>query len=213
RMPPAAFRRLWPPFLSPKVRDWVIEHITSGNVERLDIPTNATFAQMQPTGPAMPEEGMLVAKGGSDVTLRPVAGLPAVRDADMTLRLNGRMAKITFNKGIVDVSPGRRLTLSNGVFEVPNTRLKMPPARVSFRVDGSVPAAAELLSLERLRDYSAVPLAPPATKGAVSGQVQLGMPLRPDLPPGSTDYDISVDLSNFSAHQLLFVRKVDGAAL
>jgi len=212
-MPAAAFKRLWPAFLSPKVRDWVIEHITSGNVERLDIATNATFAQMQPTGPAMPEEGLSVEIVGSAVTLRPVAGLPAVRDADMTLRLNGRMAKITFNKGIVDVSPGRRLTLSNGVFEVPNTRLKMPPARVSFRVDGSVPAAAELLSLERLRDYSAVPFDPAATKGTVSGQVQLGMPLRPDLPPGSTDYDISVDLSNFSADKLLFGQKVDAQTL
>ena len=212
-MPSAAFKRLWPVFLSPKVRDWVVQHITSGNVERLDIATNATFAQMQPTGPVMPEEGLSVKIVGSAVTLRPVAGLPAIRDADMTLRLNGRTAKITFNKGIVDVSPGRRLTLSNGVFEVPNTRLKTPPARVSFRVDGSIPAAAELLALDRLRDYSAVPFDPAATKGAISGQVQLGMPLRPDLPPGSTDYDISVDLSNFSADKLLFGQKVEAQTL
>ena len=47
-MPAAAFKRLWPAFLSPKVRDWVIQHIASGNVERLDIATNATFAQMKP---------------------------------------------------------------------------------------------------------------------------------------------------------------------
>jgi hypothetical protein len=66
-MPAAAFKRLWPAFLSPKVRDWVIEHITSGNVERLDIATNATFAQMQPTGPAMPEEGLSVEIVGSAV--------------------------------------------------------------------------------------------------------------------------------------------------
>ena len=212
-MQAAAFKRLWPAFLSPKVRDWVIQHIASGNVERLDIATNATFAQMQPTGPPMPEDGLSVEVVGSAVTLRPVAGLPAIRDADMTLRLNGRTAKITFSKGIVDVSPGRRLTLSNGVFEVPNTRLKTPPARVSFRVDGPIPAAAELLMLDRLRDYSAVPFDPAGTKGTVSGQVQLGMPLRPDLPPGSTDYDISVDLSNFSADKVLFGQKVEAQIL
>ena len=212
-MPAAAFKRLWPAFLSPKVRDWVVQHIASGNVERLDIATNATFAQLQPTGPPMPEEGLSVEIVGSAVTLRPVAGLPAIRDADMTLRLNGRAAKITFGKGIVDVSPGRRLILSNGVFEVPNTRLKTPPARVSFRVDGSVPAAAELLSLDRLRDYSAVPFDPAGTRGTVSGQVQLGMPLRPDLPPGSTDYDISVDLSNFSADKVLFGQKIEAQTL
>ena len=212
-MPAAAFKRLWPAFLSPKVREWVIQRIVSGNVERLDIATNATIAQMQPSGPPMPEEGLSVEIVGSSVTLRPVAGLPSIRDADMTLRLNGRTAKITLGKGIVDVSPGRRLTISNGVFDVPNTRVKTPPARVSFRVDGSVPAAAELLALDRLREYSGAPFDPAGTKGTVAGQVQLGMPLRPDLPPGSTDYDITVDLLNFSADKMLFGQKVEAQTL
>src|SRR4029079_1841947 len=94
-MPAAAFKRLWPAFLSPKVRDWVIEHITSGTAERLEIAPSATFAQMQPTGPAMPEEGLSVEIVGSAVTLRPVAGLPAVRDAATPLRFNGRLANTT----------------------------------------------------------------------------------------------------------------------
>ena len=212
-MSAAAFKRLWPAFISPKVRDWVVEHIVSGNVERLDIATNATIAQMQPSGPPMPEEGLSVEIVGSSATLRPVAGLPSIRDADMTLRLNGRTAKITLGKGIVDVSPGRRLTISNGLFEVPNTRMKMPPARVSFRVDGPVPAAAELLALDRLREYSGAPFDPAGTKGTVGGPGQLGMPLRPDLPPGSTDYDITVDLSNFSADKMLFGQKVEAQTL
>jgi hypothetical protein len=212
-MSAAAFKRLWPAFLSPKVHDWVIQHIVSGNVERLDIATNATLAQMQPGGPAMPEEGLSVEIVGSSVTLRPVIGLPTIRDADMTLRLNGRTAKISLGKGIVDVSPGRRLNISNGLFEVPNTRVKTPPARVSFRVDGSVSAAAELLALDRLREYSGAPFDPAGTKGTVAGQVQLGMPLRPDLPPGSTDYDITVDLLNFSAEKMLFGQKVEAQTL
>ena len=97
---------------------------------------------------------------GSSVALRPVAGLPAIRDADLNVRVNGRMAKVTLGKGIIDVSPGRRLTMSNGVFEVPNLRIKPPPARVSFKVEGGVPAAAELLALERLREFSGAPFDP-----------------------------------------------------
>ena len=182
-MSAAAFKRLWPSFISPKVRDWVVEHIVSGNVERLDIATNATIAQMQPSGPPMPEDGLSVQIVGTSTTLRPVTGLPSIRDADMTLRLNGRNAKITLGKGIVEVSPGRRLTISNGLFEVPNTRMKMPPARVSFRVDGPVPAAAELLALDRLREYSGAPFDPAGTKGTAVAQVTLGMPMRPDCRP------------------------------
>src|SRR6185312_10847287 len=84
---------------------------------------------------------------------------------------------------------------------------------VSFKVDGSVPAAAELLASDRLRDFSSQMFDPAATRGNVSGQVQLGMPLRPDLPPGSTDYDITVDLTNFSADKMLFGQKVEAQSL
>jgi hypothetical protein len=212
-MPAAAFKRLWPVFLSPKVRNWVLEHIDSGTVERLDIATNATIPQMQAGGPPMPEDGLSVDIVGSSVAIRPVAGLPAIQNADMTLRVNGRAAKVTVGKGTVDVSPGRRLNLANGVFEVPNTHMKTPPARVSFHVDGPVPAAAELLSLDRLRDFSGAPFDPATTKGTVAGQVQLGMPLRPDLPPGSTDYDITVDITNFSADKLLMGQKIEAQTL
>jgi hypothetical protein len=212
-MPASAFKRLWPSFLSPKVRDWVLLHVAAGTVERLDIATNATIPQMQAGGPPMPDEGLSIDIVGSAVTIRPVVGLPAIQNADMTLHINGRTAKIGLGKGIVDVSPGRRLNVSNGVFEVPNTHVKTPPARVSFHVDGPVPAAAELLALDRLRDFSGVPFDPATTKGAVSGQVQLGMPLRPDLPPGSTDYDISVDLTNFSAEKILFGQKLEAQTL
>jgi hypothetical protein len=212
-MPAGAFKRLWPSFVSPKVRDWVLEHIVSGTVNRLDIAANASLAAMQPGGPPMPEEGLSVDIVGSNVALRPVAGLPAITGADMNVHVDGRSAKITLGKGTVDVSPGRRLVLSNGLFEVPNTRMKTPPARVTFRVDGSVPAAAELLALDRLREFSGAPFDPATTKGAVSAQVALGMPLRPDLPPGSTEYDIAVDLSNFSADKMLLGQKIEAQAL
>jgi hypothetical protein len=213
RMPAAALKRLWPSFVTPKVRDWVLQHIVSGSVERADIAVNSTFAALQPSGPPVPEEGLAIEFAGSSVTLRPVAGLPAIHDADLNVRVTGRTAKVTLGKGIVDVSPGRRLTLSNGVFEVPDTRPKTPPATVVFRVEGLVPAASELLALERLREFSGAPFDPATTRGALDAKVRLAMPLRPDLPKGSTDYDIAVNIANFSAEKMLFGHKVEAQTL
>ena len=48
-------------------------------------------------------------------------------------------------RGNIEVSPGRKLAISNGVFEVPDTTWTRRPSRVRFRLDGSVAAAAELL--------------------------------------------------------------------
>ncbi len=67
--------------------------------------------------------------------------------------------------------------------------------------------------LDRLREFSGAPFDPAAVRGTLSAQVQLGLPLRPDLPPGSTDYDITVDLSNFSADKMVFGQKAEAQAL
>ena len=37
----------------------------------------------------------------------------------------------------------------------------------------------------------------------MSAQVSLAMPLKPDLPPGSTNYSIAVDATNFSAEHMI----------
>ena len=213
-MSAAAFKRLWPSFISPQgSRLGGRAHRQRKRRTARHRDQCARSPSCSRRGPPMPEDGLSVEIVGTSTTLRPVTGLPSIRDADMTLRMNGRNAKITLGKGIIEVSPGRRLTISNGLFEVPNTRMKMPPARVSFRVDGPVPAAAELLALDRLREFSGAPFDPAGTKGTAVAQVTLGMPLRPDLPPGSTDYDITVDLSNFSADKMLFGQKVEAQTL
>src|SRR5208283_3687065 len=101
----------------------------------------------------------------------------------------------------------------SGLFEVPDTAPHEPPANVHFKIDGPVPAAAELVAMDRLRDASGVPFDPATTRGTMSAQVTLGMPLKPDLPPGSTTYNIAVDATNFSAEPLIMGQKVEAAAL
>ena len=213
QMPVAALKRLWPAFVAPKVRDWLVQHIDSGTVERLDIATNMPLATLPPTGPPVPEDGLSIDISVTNMAMRPVEGLPAIREADLTARITGRTAKVNVGKGIVDVSPGRRLMLSNGVFEVPDTYPKQPPAQVRFRLEAPVPAVAELLALERLREFSGAPFDPATTRGNVTAQIQLGMPLRPDLPKGSTEYNIAVEVANFSAEKMLFNQKVEAQTL
>ena len=188
QMPVAALKRLWPVFIAPKVRDWLVQSTISGTVERVEIAANMTVAAMQPGGPPIPDEALSIDIAIKNMVMRPVDGLPPLREADLNARVTGRSATVTIGKSIVDVSPGRRLNLTNGVFEVPDTHPTEPPARVRFRLEAPVPAVAELVALDRLKDFSGAPFDPAQTRGAVSAQVNLSMPLRSDLPKGSTAY-------------------------
>ena len=213
RMNSEALKKLWPTFVAPKVRDWFNEHLTGGNVERLTVAVNAPFETLKASGPPLPDDGLTIDAFATNCLIRPVAGLPALHDADLTVRIVGRNAQITLGKAVADLASGRKLVMSSGLFEVPDTAPRQPPARVRFKLDGPVPAAAELLQMDRLRDASGAPFDPATTRGNMSALVALAMPLKPDLPPGSTNYAITVDALNFSADRLIMGQKVESPDL
>jgi hypothetical protein len=213
RMSADALKRLWPVFVEPKVRDWFNEHLQSGSIERVTIAVNAPLNTLKASGPPVPDDGLSIEALATNCTIKPVAGLPALHDADLTVHIVGRNAQIAVGRATADMSSGRKLILSSGLFEVPDTAPHEPPARVRFKIEGPVPAAVELLSLDRLRDAASIPFDPTTTRGNMSAQVALGMPLKPDLPPGSTTYAIAVDATGFSAEHLIMGQKVEAADL
>ncbi|HEY1364444.1 MAG TPA: hypothetical protein VGF60_19535 [Xanthobacteraceae bacterium] len=212
-MPVTAMKLLWPICAAPKVRSWVREHVLSGTIERLLIATNAPWSTLKSSGPPVPDDGLSIEIVGHGAEIRPVEGLPAIRDGDLNVQISGRTATINLGRGNVELSPGRKLAITDGVFEVPDTFPKAPPAKARFRLDGSVQAAAELLALERLRDYASTPIDAATSRGTLSAQVTLALPLRPDLAPGSSIYTINIDVANFVAERMIMSRKVEAALL
>jgi hypothetical protein len=213
RMSVASMKKLWLFCITPKVRNWVDDHVMSGTVERIAIATNAPVSTLRTTGPPIPDDGLSIEIIGSGAELRPVDGLPPIRDADLTLRVGGRKAVVNLSRGNVETSPGHKFAMTSGVFEVPDTFPKAPPAKVRFRLDGPVQAAAELLALERLRDFSGSPLDPVTSRGTISAQVSIGLPLKDDLQPGSSIYAVNMEVANFSAERLVMGQKVEATSL
>jgi hypothetical protein len=213
RMTVSAFKRMWPALVQPRLRAWVVERVNGGMVERVEMATNAPFSTLVPGGPPVPDDGLSIELVTSGNTLRLVDGIPSLRDADLTTRVVGRTATVAVGKAMVDLPSGRKLTLTQGLFEVPDTHPKPSPTRTRFRAEGTADAAAELLALERLRDSANVALDPETTKGTFVARVALAFPLTGTLTKESVNYAIEADLANFSAEKWVRGQKVEAAAL
>jgi hypothetical protein len=213
RMTVSAFKRLWPALISPRLRAWVVERIGGGMVERVVVATNAPLSTLEPGGPPLPDDGLSIDLVTSGNTLRVVDGLPALRDADLVTHVQGRTATVRVGKAIVDLPSGRKLMLSNGVFEVPDTHPKPSPARTRFRAEGTADAAAELLALERLRDSANIALDPATTKGNFVAQIALDYALTGALSKDNLNYAVDADITNFAAEKWVRGQKVEAAAL
>jgi hypothetical protein len=213
RMPVSALKRLWPIFAAVDIRSWVEEHISGGMVERVVVAGNAPLEDFKHNGPPTPEDGLSVDIETSGTTLRPIATLPAIRDADLTVRITGRSAVVNLGRGTVEAASGRKLNVAGGVFEVPDTHPKPALARASFRIDGGIPAAAALLASDGLRDTVGITLDPASTRGTIAAQVAVKVAIARPMPEDASSYVINADLTNFSADKMLLGQKVEASTL
>ena len=151
-MSASALKRMWPILIVPEVREWVIERIERGTLQRIEVGVNSPVRNLSRKGPPIPDDGLAVNIVASGVTVHPVDEMPSVRDADLKARVTGRTATVTIGQGIADTPGGRKINISDFTFEVPDMAPKPSPSKVKFRVDCPVPAAAEILASDRLSD-------------------------------------------------------------
>lgn len=212
-MPVSVLKKIWPVLIVPEVREWMIERVDRGALQRLDIAVNAPMITLVRGGPPIPDDGLSVNFAATGLTLRPVDDIPSVRDADMKGRVSGRTVTVNVGQGQVDTPAGRKLTVSDFVFEVPDLAPKPAPTRVRFRLDGPVPAAAEILQSDRLRDVGDKIIDPNASKGTVAAVISLAMPLKNALTKEDTTYSVNLDLGSLSVDKLAMNQKLEANAL
>ncbi|WP_184083018.1 DUF3971 domain-containing protein [Afipia massiliensis] len=212
-MPVTVLKRIWPVLIAPEVREWVTERVDRGMVQRLDVAVNAPVHTLVRGGPPIPDDGLSVNFLASGLTIKPVDDMPLVRDADMKGRVSGRTVNINVGQGAVDTPAGRRLNISDLTFEVPDLAPKPAPTKVRFRIDGPVPAAAEVLQSERLREAGDTAIDPNSSKGTVSAIVTLAMPLKNALTKADTTYSINLDLGALAVDKLAMNQKLEANSL
>ncbi|MGH6713656.1 MAG: DUF3971 domain-containing protein [Bradyrhizobium sp.] len=212
-MPASALKRMWPILIVPEVREWVVERIERGTLQRIEVGVNSPVRNLSRKGPPIPDDGLAVNITASGVTVRPVDDMPVVRDADLRARVTGRTATVNIAQGFADTPAGRKVTISDFVFEVPDMAPKPSPSKVKFRIDGTIPAAAEILASDRLSDVSASFVDPNASKGTVTATVMLGMPVKGVLTKADTTYSVTADLGGVSIDKLVMNQKLEANTL
>jgi len=212
-MPASTLKNIWPILIAPEVREWLIERVSGGTLQHLDIAVNAPIHTLARGGPPIPDEGLSVDFSAAGVDLHPLDELPMIHNADMKGHVSGRTVKVTIGQGDIDTPAGRKLTISDVLFQVPDLVPKPAPASVRFRLDGPVPAAAEILQSDRLKDVGGNMIDPATSKGHVAAVITLNMPLKTALTKEDTKYSVNVDLGAVSIDKLAMNQKLEANTL
>lgn len=212
-MSASELKRMWPILIVPEVREWVIERVERGQLQRIEIGVNSPVRNLSRKGPPIPDDGLSVNIAAGGVALRPVDDLPLIKDADLKARVTGRSATVTLGQAGMETAAGRKLNLTDVIFEVPDMVPKPSPAKVRFRVDAPVPAVADVLNSDRLSEFTGNLLDPNTTKGNVSALVTLGLPIKREMTKADTVYTINADLTAFSGEKMVMNQKLEANTL
>ena len=200
-MSASELKRMWPVVINPEVREWVLERVDGGTLQRAEIAINAPTHTLARGGPPIPDDGLSINFVASNVKLRPVDGLPPVIDAGMRVRITGRTANVSIAQAAMETAGGRKLGVSDFVFEIADLAPKPMQTKVRFRVDAPVPTVAEILSSDRWSEFSGVPIDPATSQGTTAAMVTLAMPLKKELTKHDTTYTVNADLNNVVSRQ------------
>ena len=210
QVPASAAKRLWPALVASGTRGWAIDRVESGVIERILIALNVPLHSIGKRGFEMPDEAVRLEFTASGAAFRPRADLPLVRDAQVSGLVTGRTAQVRVAKATVDTPSGRRVTLTDGVLEVPNHIPPNPNGSVRFRFDGAADAVAEMASSELLSGVAGFNVDPATTRGSVSADVKLNLVFRQDVRGEEVSYVAEGDVKDFAADAMVRGQRVEG---
>ena len=180
-MTAAVFKTLWPRWVAPATRNWVVQRFTRGNV------LGGTFKVVHGAGPGAADWAPLgtgdrisLSIEGADLELQVAKGWPALEMPRGLLRLEGRSFEFTAPEGTMAGADGRKLALK-GSFSV-NLDEPLPHhGNLALRGQGPLTLALELLDHDAQRALQENGLTLAGVEGKLDGNVNVKFPLGPQL--------------------------------
>lgn len=204
-MPAPVILRLWPTVLSADVRAWLLANLQAGMVEHGTAVADLDDADMAKIKAhrSVADDHLKVDYAVSDVTLSFMAGVPPLRGIAGTGLVTGDTSKFVVSQGLMDVAPGRQLTLPNGSIVVPTTDPKPTPAVITAHVDGPVDVLAELLARDALKSYADLPPEASSAKGQIDGVLTVGLDLGPHARSDDVNIGANAKIGGFSLDKVI----------
>lgn len=200
RMPASAYYRLWPGAIATPVRAWLVKNMPRGTVEETTIAVRLAPGALAPSAPPFEASSFSLTGRVRGASLAVLPDALPLREADFEVRVDGRSARLNVARAVIEPSAGKRLAVSQGVFEIPDHRLRVPRSQTRFRIEGPADAAVELVNLDVFRGQTGGPALPTGNlRGQMSALVTIAMPIRETVAAREVDYRLEADFSGFGA--------------
>ncbi|WP_131193914.1 DUF3971 domain-containing protein [Lichenihabitans psoromatis] len=206
RMPGPVVIRLWPNWVASPPRAWFLANLKGGTLDygRGKFALTDVDLETMKHQHSVPDDHSHIEFGVSNASLTFMNGVPPLKGLDGNGVLTGDTLTFAASKGEMEVSPGRKLFLSDGTFTIPSTDPKPSPAVIALRITGGIDAMADLLARDALKPYADLPIDASSVSGQIDGRMTINLKVGDHVPPDETKIGVVAVAKDF------FVDKVIG---
>jgi AsmA-like C-terminal region/Protein of unknown function len=220
-MSAVVFKTLWPTWVTPATRSWIVQRLTRGNV------LGGTFKVVRGAGPAGSDWAPLgtgdrisLTIEGANLELAAVKGWPALEMPRGLLRVEDRSVEFTAPEATMSAADGRKLSLK-GSFSVDLNDPLPRSGTLALKGQGPLTMALDLLDQNTLRSLHEGGLTLAGIEGKLEGNVTIKLPLTPQLQPRDgviegrlrvTDGKVRNVLGSYDAHGVNLTVDLSAAA-
>lgn len=213
KMPLATALSLWPRLAAPDVRDWVADNMRGGVAEDTSVRIALPAGALAQHPLILPKDALSVRSRLRGTALKIIPGLSPLTGADVDVMVDGETVQLQVMRGVIEPEPGKRLVLSQGLFEVPDHRPQRPRSVSRFRLQGSADAAFALLGQEAFKGSATGPTLPSGkVEGQVTANVTVSVPLSDHIDRGQIDYSVEADFTGFTADNAFGEMRIERGA-
>ena len=180
-MPAVLFKTLWPNWIAPGTRSWVVRRLARGSLLagsfKVVRGAGSPGADWAPVGNG---DRVSLTLEGSNLEFAVVDGWPALEIPRGLLRLEGHAVEFTAPEATMTAADGRKLALK-GSFAV-DLKEQMPRTGILvLKGQGPLPLAFELMDQNMQRALQTAGLTTTGIDGRLDGNVSVKLPLTPQL--------------------------------
>ncbi len=192
------FKRLWPRFAAPLPRGWVVSNLHGGVARDVRLEVKIPPGQLG-SGTPMDADELYGQADLLGVRFDTIGDIPPIRNADATVRFTGKTVAVNVSRGDVFLPSNRRAVLNGTAFTIDDLALRPVQAALQLDVEGDADAIAELAAARPVNALEGQQLTPASFSGTARATGVVRFPIaRPSGQPIRPDYDISVELDDFS---------------
>ncbi|GJE16723.1 DUF3971 domain-containing protein [Methylobacterium marchantiae] len=194
--------RLWPEHIAPPARNYLVDNLQGGLVEKVDITVDMSGSELAAAtrGEPMPDGAVHIDFSVSDATLAVTADAPPLSRGRVTGTITGLTTNIRGVTADLRLPDDRTLFVTDGSFVIPKITPENVVAQIGLKLGGGADALVALLQTKMFKSLTGVDIDPASVKGNTDLRIDFPLNLKniPDLPElpvsiSGTLSDVAVD--------------------